>query len=225
MEQKELEQFIQGFFQADRQDKLARFRILNALAQKGKTLFTGSSLMEQFPIAELLADCGEQMVIYNRGIGGFTTTDMLAHMEEQIFGVEPSRIFINIGTNDIGSPDYRQEALIKNYRKILTQIKERLPQTQVNLLAYYPVNELACPPDSPMAEGMFKNRTNENIRKANTAVKELANEFGYRFLDVNDGLTDETGRLKKEYTVEGIHMYANGYAVVLRNLLPYLKEA
>lgn len=224
MERKELEQFIQGFFQADRQDKLTRFRVLNTLAQKGKTLLTGSSLMEQFPIAELLMDCGEQMTIYNRGVGGFTTTDMLSHMEEQVFGVEPGRIFINIGTNDIGSPDYRQEALIENYRRILSQIKERLPQTQVNLLAYYPVNELACPPDSPMSEDMFKNRTNENIRKANEAVKKLADEFGYRYLDVNAGLTDEAGRLKMEYTVEGIHMYANGYAVVLRNLLPYLKE-
>ncbi len=222
MERKELEEVIQGFFEHDRQDKLARFRILNTLAQKGKTLLTGSSLLEQFPIAELLMDCGEQMTIYNRGIGGFTTTDMLSHMEEQIFGVEPSRIFINIGTNDIGSPDYQQEALIENYRKILKQIKERLPQAQVNLLAYYPVNELARPAGSP--EDMFKNRTNENIRKANGAVKSLADEFGYRFLDVNAGLTDETGRLKREYTVEGIHMYANGYAVVLRNLLPYLKE-
>lgn len=224
MERKELEQFLQGFFEHDRQEKLTRFRVLNTLAQKGKTLFTGSSLMEQFPIAELLMDCGEQMTIYNRGVGGFTTTDMLDHMEEQVFGVEPSRIFINIGTNDIGSPDYRQEALIENYRKILTQIKERLPQTQVNLLAYYPVNKLASPADNPMAEGMFKNRTNANIHKANEAVKELAGEFGYRFLDVNDGLTDGTGRLKKEFTVEGIHMYANGYAVVLNNLLPYLKE-
>ena len=30
--------------------------------------------------------------------------------------------------------------------------------------------------------------------------------------------------LKKEFTVEGIHMYANGYRVVLENLRPYLEQ-
>lgn len=46
--------------------------------------------------------------------------------------------------------------------------------------------------------------------------------MGCRYIDVNQGLTDENGRLKKAYTVEGIHMYANGYRVVLENLRKYL---
>ena len=36
------------------------------------------------------------------------------------------------------------------------------------------------------------------------------------------GLTDEAGKLKKEFTVEGIHMFANGYEVVLENMRPFL---
>ena len=55
-------------------------------------------------------------------------------------------------------------------------------------------------------------------------MEELARERGCNFLDVNRGLTDEKGRLKKEFTVEGIHMYANGYRVVLENLRPYLEQ-
>lgn len=207
-----------------REDRLAHFRVQNELALKGKTLFTGSSLMEQFPIGELLMNHGMHTVVYNRGIGGFTTQDMLAHMEEQIFGVQPGRIFINIGTNDIGAPGYRQEALIENYRNILKQIKERLPETEIILMAYYPVNELAHEAGDPMLDATFKTRTNENIQKANAAVCELAHELGCRFIDVNQGLAEETGRLKKEYTIEGIHMYANGYEVVFRNMKPYLQE-
>ena len=57
-------------------------------ARKGQILFTGSSLMEQFPINELLMSNGMPQVIYNRGIGGFTTDDMLQHMEEMVFGTE-----------------------------------------------------------------------------------------------------------------------------------------
>ena len=161
-------------------------------------------------------------MIYNRGIGGFTTDDMLQYMEEMVYGTEPSRIFINIGTNDISRPEYRLETLMANYRKILTQIRERLPQAEITLMAYYPVNETDKLPDSSMAAEMFATRNNENIALANQAVEKLAKELGCQFINVNDGLTDERGKLKKEFTIEGIHMYANGYQVVLDNMKKYL---
>ena len=54
------------------------------------------------------------------------------------------------------------------------------------------------------------------------AVKKLAEKMGYHYIDVNAGLCDERGMLRREFTVEGVHMYANGYQVVLKNLKPYL---
>ncbi|MDE7331652.1 MAG: lysophospholipase [Lachnospiraceae bacterium] len=206
----------------EQQDKLARYRVLNQNVIKGGILFTGSSLMEQFPINELLMTNGMTQVIYNRGIGGFTTDDMLLNMEEMVFAVEPSRIFINIGTNDIGNPDYRLEALVENYGKIIAEIQKRLPEAEITMLAYYPVNETDKLPEGDWGKTLFSTRTNENIKIANTAVEKLAEKMGCRFLDVSSGLTDENGKLKKEYTIEGIHMYANGYQVVLDNLKKYL---
>lgn len=57
----------------EQQDRLARYRILNEKVKKGEVLFTGSSLMEQFPIDELRMTEEIDAVIYNRGVGGFTT--------------------------------------------------------------------------------------------------------------------------------------------------------
>ena len=219
---REMEEWMEQQMRSEQQTKLERYRILNRYARKGEILFTGSSLMEQFPINELLMSSGMTKVIYNRGIGGFTTDDMLQYMEEMVYGTEPSRIFINIGTNDISRPEYRLETLMANYRKILTQIRERLPQAEITLMAYYPVNETDKLPDSSMAAEMFATRNNENIALANQAVEKLAKELGCQFINVNDGLTDERGKLKKEFTIEGIHMYANGYQVVLDNMKKYL---
>ncbi|MCI9325351.1 MAG: lysophospholipase [Lachnospiraceae bacterium] len=206
----------------DQQEKLERFRILNQNAKKGEILFTGSSLMEQFPINELLMTKGMHQVVYNRGIGGFTTEDMLRNMEEMVFAVKPRKIFINIGTNDIGSQGYRLEKLMENYGKIITQIRERLPEAEIYMMAYYPVNETDKLPEGEWAKTMFLTRTNENISIANKAVEEMAGRMGCHFINVNQGLTDEAGKLKKEFTVEGIHMYANGYEVVLENMRPFL---
>lgn len=213
---------FEEFMKNEQMGKIEKFRYLNESAKKGETLFTGSSLMEHFPINELLMDYGMENVIYNRGIGGFKTDDMLEHMEEQIFGTEPSKIFINIGTNDIGAPDYKLEVLIEKYEKILTQIKERLPETEVYMMAYYPVNEVDKVPEGEWGKTLFATRTNENIALANKEVEKLADKMGYYYIDVSEGLRDENGRLKKEFTIEGIHMYANGYRVILENMKPYL---
>lgn len=206
----------------DQQDKLMRYSVLNQNVRKGEILFTGSSLMEQFPINELLMTNGMEQIIYNRGIGGFTTSDMLQHMEEMVFGTEPSRIFINIGTNDIGNPDYELGVLMENYEKIISLIQKRLPAAEITMIAYYPVNETDKLPEGEWGKALFVTRTNENIHIANDAVEKLAAKMGCRFINVNQGLTDENGKLKKEFTIEGIHMYANGYQVVLNNLKKYL---
>ena len=208
----------------EQQQKIDRYRILNEKIIKGQILFTGSSLMEQFPVNELMMTERIDRIIYNRGIGGFTTADMLQNMDVQIFDPEPSKIFINIGTNDIayhGAPFAEVlEYMLKNYSDILSQIKTRLPRTQVYMMAYYPVNETDVV--NEWNAGAFVNRNNKNLTVANAAVKDLARQFGYQYIDVNTGLTDERGMLKKEFTIDGIHMCANGYRIVLENMKPYL---
>lgn len=208
----------------EQQQKIDRYRILNEHVIKGQILFTGSSLMEQFPVNELMMAERIDRIIYNRGIGGFTTADMLQNMDVQIFGTEPSKLFINIGTNDIsyaGAPFGDVLAyMLKNYSSILEQIKTRLPQTQVYMIAYYPVNETDIV--NKWTADAFASRNNRNLPIANAAVRNLAGQFDYQYIDVNAGLTDERGMLRKEFTIDGIHMYANGYRIVLENMKPYL---
>lgn len=214
------------YMDREQKEKVIKYRILNEMVREGQILFTGSSLMEQFPIHELQMDMGISKIIYNRGIGGFTTDDMLQCMEEQIFGTHPGKIFINIGTNDISNPKEAFPSLlahmIDSYERILRQVQDRLPEAEVYLMAFYPVNSIDMRPNRPVEETVFFNRNNQTIPVANEAVEKLAQKFHYQYIDVNAGLTDERGMLKKEYTVEGIHMYANAYKLVLENMKKYL---
>lgn len=208
----------------EKKEKVRKYKILNQIAQKGQTVLVGSSLMEFFPINELQQKLERKYCIYNRGIAGYVTEELLGSMEACIFELEPSKIFINIGTNDLSALDYELERLLANYDEILTRIAKRLPACLVYVMAYYPVNAKAEFPFVPREsmEEMFQKRTNRAIRDANKAIKQLAAKHGYVFIDVNEGLTDPEGNLKKEYAVDGIHMFANGYAVVLNNLRKYL---
>ena len=207
----------------DRIQKYERFRRMNKFVRPHQILFVGSSLMEQFPIYELLLDRQLPWTIYNRGVGGSTSFDLMEHMDECVFELQPDYIYINIGTNDMNMPDYTEEGLIGRYRRILGEIRQRLPDAKLFLLAYYPVNP-AVAENNPFMKEALRVRSNARIRSANEAVRKLAEETGAKFLDLNAGITDSEGNLKAEYTVEGMHMVPDGYVKVLEALLPWLPE-
>ena len=106
----------------DYEIKVQNFRCLNAVARKGETVFVGSSLCELFPISEMLQNVEPRLRVYNRGIGGDVTDGLLERMEESVFALEPKKVFINIGTNDISRPGYTRVRLLAQYRKILEMI-------------------------------------------------------------------------------------------------------
>lgn len=213
---------LMTYFENEKKEKIERYKRLNKFIKKGEIVFIGSSLMEQFPIYELMLDYGINKVIYNRGIGGFTTLELLEVLDICIFDLEPSKIFINIGTNDMNAEDYKVENLIANYDNILKQITNRLPNTNVYVMAYYPGNKEAA--NNPWMEKTLNIRTNERIRVTNESVKKLADKYKVKYIDVNKNLYDEENRLKKEYTIEGMHMYGDGYEAILNDLLVYINE-
>lgn len=119
-------------------EKLERYRRLNQFAQLGKVLFVGSSLMEQFPINELLLDMGRTYTVYNRGIGGYTTQQLAKSLDVCVYELQPSQVLINIGTNDMNTPEYTVEGLMERYEAILRDIQAHVPGVKLTLLAYYP---------------------------------------------------------------------------------------
>ena len=205
----------------EKQWKVESYRHLNRFIRPHQILFVGSSLMEQFPIYELMLDQQLPYTIYNRGIGGTTTFELMENIDACIYDLQPDYIYINIGTNDLNLPDYTEEGLIERYRTILKGIREHLPEAKIFMLAYYPVNPIVGE-KNPWAREALRVRTNTRVNSANAAVRKLAEEAGAQFLDLNAGIRDADGNLKAEYTVEGMHMYADGYVPVLQALLPWL---
>ena len=214
---------MEAFFAREKQDKLMRYRHLNRFCKKGQIVLAGSSLMEQFPIYELMQDFDLPLTIYNRGIGGYVSRDMLAALDVQVLELAPSKLFINIGTNDIGNGI--EDELYANYETILRRVREALPRCKMYVMAYFPCNDrddLGLP--AAVKAGMFAHRTPRSILAANKKVQALAEKMGCTYIDVNRGLTDDRGLLKAEYCIDGVHFYADGYVPVLGNLRPYLEE-
>lgn len=212
------------FMETEQKQKIHSYKQLNCRAKKGQVLFTGSSLMEQFPIVEIAMSDGHSEVIYNRGVGGFTTDDFLREIHTVLLDLEPSKLFINIGTNDMSErEDGRswEKHLLENYERIMSTINEKLPRTKVYVMAYYPVNPIKDPSG---AAHLLKIRTNEAVTRVNGKIRKMAERHGFCFIDVNGGLKDERGNLKEELTKEGVHMYAGAYQIIYDTLKYYLWE-
>ena len=231
--QQSVEEFMKSFeenmirrMKEEQANKVRNYRTLNRLAKKGAVLFTGSSLMEMFPVCEMAVSAGITEPVYNRGIGGTTTDDFLREIDTVLTDLEPSKVFINIGTNDMTDRVYGDawmDHLEANYGKILQTAREKIPQAMLYCMAYYPTNR-HLPWQDEMQKQMVKDRTLENIAECNRRVQALAEKYGYRYIDVNAGLTDENGEQRQEFAIDGVHMYADAYEIVFRNLLPYLAE-
>lgn len=205
----------------DKEMKLARYREANKTVKHGETVFAGSSLMEMFPINKLLEESGSDKIIYNRGVGGFVSEELWNALDTCILDLKPSRLFINIGTNDLSDPSIPIERMIAVYDKIITAVEQNLPGIRIYLMAYYPVNYEAA------AESMkecLRIRTNEKIVLANAEVAALAARHNQRYIDINRNLKDEQGRLKAEYTVEGMHINEDGYRAIFADIMSYVNE-
>lgn len=205
-----------------KEEKVERYRKLNKSIQPGQTVFAGSSLMEMFPIEKLLQEKGEEVIVYNRGIGGYMTHELMETLDVCVLDLKPSRVFINIGTNDLSWSSIPISDVMANYDKIITAMENALPGVEIYLMAYYPVNFEAA---SEEMKECLKIRTNEKINAANREVEKLAKRHGQKYIDINANLKDEQGRLKAEYTIEGMHIYESGYRAVYEDIMAYVKEA
>lgn len=117
----------------DKQDKIIRYRQLNQTAQKGQIVFAGSSLMEMFPIEQFVAEDNLPVVVYNRGIGGFVTDELLTNLAVCVLDLAPRMLFLNIGTNDLSDTSRTMAQIMGTYRAILEKVLQALPNVQIYL--------------------------------------------------------------------------------------------
>lgn len=71
---------------------------------------------------------------------------------------------------------------------------------------------------------MSQNPHQQKITLANAKVASLAAGHSQRYIDVNKNLKDEQGRLKSEYTIEGMHINEDGYRAIFDDIMSYVNE-
>ena len=186
------------------------YRDLNRLAVKEPAIiFIGDSIVEYFPLHELVQS---PKTLVNRGIRGYKTDLLLENLDAHLFGQALDKVFLLIGTNDIGK-EMAQTETLANLEAVIQEISRDYPLAQIQLLSVLPVNE------QEQYKGTVYIRTNEKIQALNRAYQELAQAYyQVSYVDVYSSLLDEVGQLAETYTTDGLHLSVAGYRILAQAL-------
>lgn len=123
--------------------------------------------------------------------------DLKKVLQEKKYG----KIYIMLGMNELGYGNTHM--YLKQYLKVLNQLKEWQPEATIYIMANLHV--------SREKNNMESEFNNININDKNVASARLANGRDIFYLDCNPLFTDEEGYLQDDLTFDGVHLYAQHY--------------
>ncbi|MEX2014116.1 MAG: GDSL-type esterase/lipase family protein [Parcubacteria group bacterium] len=139
--------------------------------------------------------------VYNRGICGDTTQDILKRFDTEVSSIEPNLIILAIGINDSKIPEGQTENKVpftqfqKNIKELIDKAKSKAKK--VIVIGLTEVNEQTIS-SSPA----FRNET---ISKYDSYLKEIAGVEDISYIDMR-GVLDIQSDLE-----DGTHPNAKGY--------------
>jgi lysophospholipase L1-like esterase len=150
----------------------------------------------------------------NFGWGADSTQNILWRLQnEELDGVNPKAIVILAGTNNLSGrlgEDAKVADVTRGIEAIVKTCREKAPDATIILTAIFPRNDkIAVMP---------------TIERINANLKNLADGKSIRFLNVNDRLADDQGKLHPDMMVDGLHPSVAGYQVWADGLRPVLTE-
>lgn len=179
---------------------------------KENYLFLGDSITYRYHLDKYFPD----IPIVNSGIDGNKASDILEDMERRVYQYNPTTIFLLIGTNQLDGSQTDDE-IVGEIQQIVEQIQKNRPYASIYIESIYPVNK-------NIRHNDVKWRENSRIININKMIEEYSKKHKVFYIDVYSSLIDDDGDLRKEYTLDGLHLSDEGYEVVTNILKKYIKE-
>jgi len=209
----------------DQNSAIAHAQLLEKAARGGiDVYFVGDSIVRRWGATdypELLANWRENFWGWNAGDFGWgadKTQHILWRLEHgELDGVNPKVIVILAGTNNVGTQpggDGKVAEITRGLAAILTICRQKAPDAVIVVTAIFPRNDnMAVVPE---------------IGRINANLERMADGRSVRFLNVNNRLADQDGRLldgmmnardQLHPTVKGYQVWADGLKPILTDLL------
>lgn len=176
--------------------------------QRGSTVFTGSSTIRMWKDLE---STFPNEIILNTGFGGSKASDLQTHLFPLVIRLEPSRVFIYEGDNDLWAGVPVAE-IMENLDAIVTRLQLTDPAMEIFLIG-------AKPSPSRWEKMMNYQIFNQQLKEYCLAKEKLT------FVDTWKALTDPAGNPRPElYLEDQLHLNDKGYEIWASLFEPFLKK-
>ncbi|MDE7414226.1 MAG: GDSL family lipase [Muribaculaceae bacterium] len=174
-------------------------------------VFVGNSITDGGHFNELF----EMDNVKNRGIRSDGITGVQKRITQVTKG-HPRKIFLLIGINDIAG-NHSVATLSKRYEELVDSIRSQSPESQLYLQSVMPVNN-----SFKRYKTLYGKEA--TIKSFNKEIEKIATRKGAVYIDLWPFLSDSNGRLKREYTNDGLHLKGAGYKAWVKGIEKYVKE-
>ena len=149
--------------------------------------------------------------VLNRGVSGDRSIDLVSRWQQDTIRLAPELLTILIGINDTWYRyDFNEETTLemfeKNYRSLLEDVRTKLPDTQLILMEPF---HLPCDESFRLWHADLANKQ--------LVTRELAREYGARFVPLNGIFADECTRTAPQLlAADSVHPTPLGHALIAK---------
>jgi len=190
--------------------ELARYRDANDALKppapgENRVIFFGDSITDVWKLEDSFP--GKPYI--DRGIGGQTTSQMLARFRQDVIDPQPKVVVILAGTNDIAgnTGPISNEDIEANFASMAELA--RAHNIRVIFSSILPVHNY-----SPESQELFAQRSPERILALNRWLKDYCAQNDLVYLDYFTAMVGDKGLLKRDLAQDGLHPNKAGYAVM-----------
>ena len=177
---------------------------------KKDIIMLGNSLTDGAEWNELL----NNRHVKNRGIVGDIVQGCYERMDPILKG-QPKRIFILSGVNDV-SHGVTGDSIARAMEKLIVLIKQRSPRTKIYLQSMLPFN-------NDVREWKLLKGREQVVVDGNRALEAVARRQQVTWINLYPLFVDDDGKLKAEYTNDGLHLMGPAYLIWADAIRQYVK--
>ena len=174
-------------------------------------IMLGNSLTDGAEWNELFDNCH----VKNRGIVGDIIPGFFERLEPILKG-QPRKIFIMGGVNDI-SHGVSADSIVSTMTQVVTTIQARCPKTEIYVQSMLPFN------NDVRLWKLLKGRE-QVVVDGNKGLESMCQRLGVTFINLYPLFVGENGKMKPEYTNDGLHLMGGAYLIWRDALLPYIRK-
>lgn len=174
-------------------------------------IMLGNSLTDGAEWNELFDNCH----VKNRGIVGDIIPGFFERLEPILKG-QPRKIFIMGGVNDI-SHGVSADSIVSAMTQVVTTIQARCPKTEIYVQSMLPFN------NDVRLWKLLKGRE-QVVVDGNKGLESMCQRLGVTFINLYPLFVGENGKMKPEYTNDGLHLMGGAYLIWRDALLPYIRK-